>query len=82
MIRYFNRFIACRIGWKSRAIRAGTGIAINTIVLFLIDYIPPFIFWSILVASYSMVLEAFVGCSLLHWVYKLNTSPTDDTHEK
>lgn len=82
MIRYLNRFIACRIGWKSRLIRAGVGIGINVIVLLFVNYVPPFIFWSILIASYTMVLEAFVGCSILHWVYKLNSSSTNDTTKK
>lgn len=64
-----NKMFVCHIDDGSRVIRGIIGIGLNLIALFFLDKVSPLFFWSIVIASYAILFEGFIGCSIMHWVY-------------
>lgn len=68
---FINRFFTCNIGPLNRLLRGSSGVIVNFLALIFIDKLPAIAFWSMIIVSYLMLLEAFVGCCVVHAV--LNT---------
>ncbi len=74
---FHNKLFACHLETSSRLIRIIAGVLLNVVTLLVLDILAPPVFWSMVLASYVMLFEAFWGCSVLHWVVRVHKSEAD-----
>lgn len=59
-------FFVCHLDFTSRMIRICLGVLTNLGTLYAIESLNALVFWSLILVSYALLLEAFWGMGLLH----------------